>query len=80
MSVMIGSQHWSLKIRDMLPKQNETRPGCFGGGPNFSFDTSYEVRAESDFVFPNRQLTAFAQGIWAFAANWSVTLGVRWGE
>ena len=60
--------------------QNRMRqgPGAWGSGPNFSFDTADEVRAESDFVFPNRQLTAFAQGIWAFATNWSVTPGVRW--
>ena len=55
-------------------------PGAPGTGPDFAFDTSNAVREESNFVFPNSQWTAFAQGIWSFAPRWSLTPGVRWEQ
>ena len=60
--------------------QNRMRqgPGVTGSGPDFAFDMSNEVMEESDFLFPNSQWTGFAQGIWAFATQWSLTPGVRW--
>ena len=60
--------------------QNRMRQGAGapGSGAEFAFDASNVVREESDFLFPNTQWTAFAQGIWSFAPQWSITPGVRW--
>ena len=60
--------------------QNRMRqaPGVPGTESDFEFDNSDVAREESDFTFPNAQLTAFAQGIWSFAPSWSLTPGVRW--